>query len=52
VLLASSVVYLEAAFARNSSYANAMACTAAVVFTLAILLTIVGKEKRGVAFGG
>jgi SHS family lactate transporter-like MFS transporter len=51
VLLASSVVYLEAAFARNSSYADAMAYTAAFVFALAILLTIVGKEKRGAAFG-
>jgi SHS family lactate transporter-like MFS transporter len=51
VLLASVVVYLEAAFARNGHYSNAMAGTAAIVFSLAILLTVLGTEKRGAEFG-
>jgi MFS transporter, SHS family, lactate transporter len=51
VLLASAVVYLEAAFARNGHYSTAMASTAAIVFSLAILLTALGQEKRGAVFG-
>jgi MFS transporter, SHS family, lactate transporter len=51
VLLASGVVYLEAALVRNGNYSNAMAGTAAFVFALAILMTMLGREKRGAAFG-
>ena len=51
VLLASAVVYLEAAFVRNGRYSNAMAATAAIVFVLAIVMTALGREKRGAAFG-
>jgi SHS family lactate transporter-like MFS transporter len=51
VLLASSVVYIEAIFARRTSYAVAMAATAATVFTLAAIATGLGHERRGAAFG-
>jgi SHS family lactate transporter-like MFS transporter len=51
VLLASAVVYLEAAFVHNGRYSSAMAGTAAVVFVLAIVMTALGSEKRGVTFG-
>jgi SHS family lactate transporter-like MFS transporter len=51
VVLASSVVYLEAVFARRSSYAVAMAATAAVVLATAIAMTAAGGEKRASQFG-
>jgi MFS transporter, SHS family, lactate transporter len=51
VLLASSVAYIEATFARHTSYSNAMAATAAVVFLFAAAVTAMGKERRGAAFG-
>jgi SHS family lactate transporter-like MFS transporter len=51
VLLASGVVYLEAALVHNGNYSNAMAGTAALVFVLAILMTMLGHEKRGATFG-
>jgi SHS family lactate transporter-like MFS transporter len=51
VLLASSVAYIEAAFARHSSYSTVMAGTAAVVFLFAAAVTAMGKERRGAAFG-
>jgi len=52
VLLASSVVYIEAVFAKTMSYASAMALTATVVFTLAMFMAAIGKERRGKVFGG
>jgi SHS family lactate transporter-like MFS transporter len=51
VVLASSVVYLEAVFARRSSYPLAMASTAAVVLAAAIAMTAAGGEKRAARFG-
>ena len=52
VLVASSVVYIEAVFARTMSYATAMALTAATVFALAAIVTAAGKERKGHVFGG
>jgi MFS transporter, SHS family, lactate transporter len=52
VLLSSVVVYLEAVLAHGRSYAASMSMTAAVVFALAALMTLVGKEKRAMQFGG
>jgi SHS family lactate transporter-like MFS transporter len=52
VLLASSVVYIEAVFAKTMSYASAMALTATVVFALAMFMAAIGKERRGKVFGG
>ena len=51
VLLSSVVVYLEAALAKGRSYSVSMAITAAVVFCLAAVMTLIGREKRAVAIG-
>jgi len=51
VLLASSVVYLEAVFARRMSYAGAMSLTAVTVFILAGIMAAIGKERRATVFG-
>jgi MFS transporter, SHS family, lactate transporter len=51
VLLASSVVYIEAIFAHRTSYGVAMAATAATVFTMAAIATALGPEHRAAAFG-
>ena len=51
VLLAGSVGFMEARFAEHTSYANAMALTAAAVFAFAMLMTALGREKHGVRFG-
>jgi SHS family lactate transporter-like MFS transporter len=52
VLLAGSVAYIEALFAQRMSYATAMALTALTVFTGAVIITALGREKRGIQFGG
>jgi MFS transporter, SHS family, lactate transporter len=52
VLLASSAAYIEAILAEHTSYANAMALTAFVVFTLAAIVVAMGREKKGIQFGG
>jgi len=52
VLVAGSVAYIEALFAKRKSYAMAMSATAATVFTGAIVMTALGREKRGIRFGG
>jgi MFS transporter, SHS family, lactate transporter len=49
--IASSVVYIEALYAKRTSYATAMALTAISVFVLASIMAAVGKERRGHAFG-
>jgi MFS transporter, SHS family, lactate transporter len=51
VLIASSVVYIEALFAAHSSYAQSMALTAATVFTIAGVAAWMGMEKHGIIFG-
>src|ERR1700730_4018007 len=51
VLLAGSVGYVEAILAQHTSYANAMALTAFVVFTLAALVVALGREQKGIQFG-
>jgi MFS transporter, SHS family, lactate transporter len=51
VLIASSVVYIEALFAAHTSYAHSMALTAATVFSLAAIIAWLGREKHGVIFG-
>jgi SHS family lactate transporter-like MFS transporter len=52
VLLASSVAYVEAIFGQRTSYATAMAMTALAVFSLAAAVTAIGRERRGIEFGG
>jgi SHS family lactate transporter-like MFS transporter len=51
VLLAGSVAYVEATLAEHTSYANAMALTASLVFTLAAVVVALGREKKGIQFG-
>jgi MFS transporter, SHS family, lactate transporter len=51
VLLAGSVGYIEAILAERTTYANAMALTAFVVFTLAAVVVALGREKKGIEFG-
>jgi len=52
VLLAGLVAYVEALFAQRVSYATAMALTAFTVFSLAVTVTALGRERRGIQFGG
>jgi SHS family lactate transporter-like MFS transporter len=52
VLLAGSVAYIEALFAQRMTYASAMALTAVTVFAGAIIITALGREQRGIQFGG
>jgi SHS family lactate transporter-like MFS transporter len=51
VLLAGCVAYIEAVFARHTSFANAMALTAFTVFTLGAVVVALGNERRGAEFG-
>jgi SHS family lactate transporter-like MFS transporter len=51
VLVASSVVYIEAVFAKRLSYASAMALTAVTVLALAAIVTALGRERKGSIFG-
>jgi SHS family lactate transporter-like MFS transporter len=51
VLVAGSVVYLEAVFAARFSYTWAMASTAATVFVGCAIIAAVGPERRGVVYG-
>jgi SHS family lactate transporter-like MFS transporter len=51
VVLASSVVYIEALFAKQTSYGFAMAATAGVVLLGAICLSAVGPERHATKFG-
>jgi len=51
VLLASSVAYIEALFAQRISYGMAMALTALTVFSIAALVTAMGRERHGITFG-
>jgi SHS family lactate transporter-like MFS transporter len=51
VLLSSVVVYLEAGLAHGSSYASAMSKTAAMVFCLAAVMALVGREGRSAELG-
>jgi SHS family lactate transporter-like MFS transporter len=51
ILIAGSVAYLEAIFAKRMNYANAMAATAFVVFLVTAVVIALGSEKRGIQFG-
>ena len=51
VLLAGSVVYIEALLKEKMSFAAAMTLTAVTVFLGAIIVSALGREKRGIHFG-
>ena len=50
VLLASSVIYLEAVLAHSFTYSKAMATAATCVFFLAMFMVLIGREQRGRSF--
>jgi SHS family lactate transporter-like MFS transporter len=52
ILLAGTITYLQALFARSTSYSNAMALTALVVFASTAVVISLGPEKKGIVFGG
>ena len=51
VLIAGTVGYIEAVFAKRTTYATAMALTAFTVFLMAGVVTALGRENKGVVFG-
>jgi SHS family lactate transporter-like MFS transporter len=51
VAIASQIPHVQALFAVHTSYAQAMALSAATVFILGAVVAGVGPERRGVAFG-
>ncbi|HSP63020.1 MAG TPA: MFS transporter [Pyrinomonadaceae bacterium] len=52
VLLAGSVAYIQAIFAAKTSYPTTMALTTLTVLVGAVVITALGREKRGIHFGG
>jgi SHS family lactate transporter-like MFS transporter len=51
VLLAGSVAYIQAVFAARTSYPTTMALTTLTVLIGAVVITALGREKRGIHFG-
>jgi SHS family lactate transporter-like MFS transporter len=51
ILLAGSITYMQALFGGATSYSNAMALTALVVFIGTAVVASLGPEKKGVTFG-
>jgi SHS family lactate transporter-like MFS transporter len=51
ILFAGSITYLQAVFGNATSYSNAMALTAFVVFASTGIIISLGPEKKGVVFG-
>ncbi|HEY2931038.1 MAG TPA: MFS transporter [Acidobacteriota bacterium] len=51
VLIAGTVAYIEAVFAKHFSYSSAMALTALTVFSVAAIVVASGWENRGITFG-
>ncbi len=51
VAVASQIPHVQALFAAHTSYAQAMALSAATVFILGAIVAQLGPERRGVAFG-
>src|SRR5436190_22901216 len=51
VAIASKLPHVQALFAVGSSYARSMAFSAATVFALGAIVALLGRERRGVAFG-
>ncbi|HEY3131365.1 MAG TPA: MFS transporter [Acidobacteriota bacterium] len=51
VLIAGTVAYIEAVFAKRFSYSSAMALTALTVFSVGAVVIALGKEKHAIEFG-
>ncbi len=50
-MIASSIAWVQASLAETNPYPTVMAVSAAIIFSLAIVVTLVGPERRGVKFG-
>jgi SHS family lactate transporter-like MFS transporter len=50
VMCAASIPYIEAALGERFTYAQAMGGLITVVFVIAIVVTYVGPEAKGVSF--
>jgi SHS family lactate transporter-like MFS transporter len=50
-LIAASIGWAQAALAERHPYPRVMAASAAAIFALAIVATVLGRERRGIIFG-
>ncbi|MDB5354050.1 MAG: major facilitator superfamily 1 [Phycisphaerales bacterium] len=50
-LIAASIAWAQSTLARSHPYPHVMAISAAIIFCLAIVVTALGRERRGVVFG-
>ena len=50
-LIAASIAWVQATLAERLPYPQVMAASAAAIFTMAIIATAFGRERRGIAFG-
>ncbi|MBV8780050.1 MAG: MFS transporter, partial [Phycisphaerae bacterium] len=50
-LIAASIAEIQAKLAEHSSYGRAMTITCAIIFIGAIIITLIGPERRGIIFG-
>jgi SHS family lactate transporter-like MFS transporter len=50
-LIAASIGAAQSRIAEHSSYAHALAVTAVAIFLIAILVNLLGWERRGIVFG-
>jgi SHS family lactate transporter-like MFS transporter len=50
-LIAASIAWMQATLATQYAYPHVMAYSAAAIFAVAIVMTIIGPERRGVVFG-
>jgi MFS transporter, SHS family, lactate transporter len=50
-LIAASIAWVQATLAEQYPYPNVMATSAAVIFSLAIVVTALGRERHGIEFG-
>lgn len=50
-LIAASIAWVQATLAERHAYPNVLAATAAGIFAVAIVVTAMGGERRGVRFG-
>jgi SHS family lactate transporter-like MFS transporter len=51
-MLAASIAWVQATAAETHPYSNVLAASAACIFVGAIVVTAVGRERRGAVFGG
>jgi SHS family lactate transporter-like MFS transporter len=51
-LIASGIAEVQAKAAETHAYSNVLAVSAACIFSGAIVVTLLGKERRGAVFGG